>query len=537
VLAGVYVLMGVHVAHWKLAGRTLVPLELNEVMYTLELGIVTAGFLFMVAACLATLVFGRFFCSWGCHILALEDLCAWLLARAGIRPKPVRSRVLLLVPPAAMFYMFIWPQLARLAAGGPAPRVRILGDAEGWASFMTSEFARNLPGPWITLLTFAVCGFAIVYVLGSRAFCAYICPYGALFAVADRFAPGRIIAAGDCSNCGACTAACQSRVRVHTELLKFGTVVNPACMKDLDCVSACPTGAVRYGFTRPPLLRSLFGFRRARVPYDFGWFEDLLMAAVFVAALAVFRGLYDTVPFFLAMAVAGILAYVAVLCLRLVRRAHVRLNNFHLKRGRLTPSGWGLVAFAILAGVFCAHSGVVRYHELLADRTIATINHPQGVHPDAEAGLIASATHHLNWCERWGLYRSVQLDRRMAWLHQFAGDARQAEVRWRRVLAREPNDLQGRLDLASALLAQGRTDEARDELFAATRTPAPTRTSDKELRAAAHAALAELLAGEGRVRAAVDQLQTALQLRPHMEAWRSGLAALRAQLSHVPDAP
>ena len=119
----VYCLMGLHFAHWKIAGRTLAPLELNEVMHTFELGIVTAGFLFMTAAMLSVLIFGRFFCSWGCHILALEDLCAWLLRKIGIRPKPLRSRVLLLVPPAAMFYMFIWPQINRLLHGRRVGRV------------------------------------------------------------------------------------------------------------------------------------------------------------------------------------------------------------------------------------------------------------------------------------------------------------------------------------------------------------------------------------------------------------------------------
>src|SRR3990170_181184 len=75
-LASVYLLFGVHIAHWRLAGTTLAPLELNEVMYTLEAGVVTAGFLLMATLAVGTTIFGRFFCSWACHILALEDLCA-----------------------------------------------------------------------------------------------------------------------------------------------------------------------------------------------------------------------------------------------------------------------------------------------------------------------------------------------------------------------------------------------------------------------------------------------------------------------------
>ncbi len=173
VLATVYVLMALHILHWKLAGKTLAPLELNEVMHTLELGIVTAGFIFMCLAASSAAIFGRFFCSWGCHILALEDLCFWLLEKAGIRPQPLRSRVLRWVAPGAMFYMFLWPQISRLLSRRPRQELRINTEAEGWASFVTTDFWRNLPGPWITILTFAVCGFAIVYFLGSRGFCTY----------------------------------------------------------------------------------------------------------------------------------------------------------------------------------------------------------------------------------------------------------------------------------------------------------------------------------------------------------------------------
>ena len=120
-LLTIYVLMVAHLLHWRLAGTTLAPLELNEVMYTLEAGIVTAGFLFMALALVSVLIFGRFFCSWGCHILALEDGSAWLLRKVGIRPKPIRSRLLLLVPPAALFYMFLWPQIARIIESRAAP--------------------------------------------------------------------------------------------------------------------------------------------------------------------------------------------------------------------------------------------------------------------------------------------------------------------------------------------------------------------------------------------------------------------------------
>ena len=122
-------------------------MELNEVMHTLEVGVLTAGFLLMAAAALSVLVFGRFFCSWGVPTSwPWRDLSAWLLARARIRPRPVRSRVLALVAPGAALYMFVWPQLSRVLRGEPRPEIEVLTDSEGWASFVTTDLWRNLPG-------------------------------------------------------------------------------------------------------------------------------------------------------------------------------------------------------------------------------------------------------------------------------------------------------------------------------------------------------------------------------------------------------
>ncbi len=114
VLLSVHLLVAAHVTHFLIAGRTLSPVEPSEAMYTLELGQVNAGFLFLIVALLGTLVFGRFFCGWGCHIVALQDLCGWIMKKLGVRPKPFRSRLLVYMPLALAFYMFVWPTLRRL---------------------------------------------------------------------------------------------------------------------------------------------------------------------------------------------------------------------------------------------------------------------------------------------------------------------------------------------------------------------------------------------------------------------------------------
>src|SRR5205085_1339324 len=64
-------------------------------------------------AILSTLILGRWFCGWGCHIVALQDLCGWLMMKVGIKPRPFRSRALMWVPLGLALYMFVLPVVHR----------------------------------------------------------------------------------------------------------------------------------------------------------------------------------------------------------------------------------------------------------------------------------------------------------------------------------------------------------------------------------------------------------------------------------------
>lgn len=494
----VYFLMAIHIAHWYLAGRTLAPLEMNEVLYTLELGIVTAGFILMSLAVVSTALCGRFFCSWGCHILALQDLCAWLLSRARIRPKPVRSRILLLVPVLAMGYMFILPHIVRAVDRRPIPQFRVTSDGDGWSSFITSDFWRNLPGPGVSIATLAVCGFAMVYVLGSRGFCTYVCPYGAIFAAADRLAIGRIKAVGEwssCETCGLCTAACDSHIRVHQELTVFGRVVSPACLKDLDCVAACPQGLIAFGIARPSGLLSWRKWGRFGVPYDFSWQEDLAMAMTFIAALASLRGLYDTIPFFLSMGMSVVLAYGAVLTWRAWSRRDVRLNNLMLKRGgRLTPAGIALSFAATGAAVTTAHCGFIRWHEVAGARGFNSVASrlAQGDRAPS-AAEVSEVLGHLETCRRWGALHPPALSLRLATAYCWIEDPTHAEPHVRDWLAAHPEDHAWRLMLAAMLISRNEPCEAEYLIMQVlAETNDDPLDAPSQLRQAAHAMLSDV---------------------------------------------
>jgi polyferredoxin len=113
VLIAVQLLMIAHVVQWWITGETVTPIEPSELTETVRDGVINAGAIFFTAAMLSTLVLGRWFCGWGCHVVMLQDFCGWLLRKIGLRPKPFRSRLLVYAPLALALYMFVWPLVDR----------------------------------------------------------------------------------------------------------------------------------------------------------------------------------------------------------------------------------------------------------------------------------------------------------------------------------------------------------------------------------------------------------------------------------------
>jgi tetratricopeptide (TPR) repeat protein/ferredoxin len=376
-----------------------------------------------------------------------------------IRPQPIRSRALLWVPVVAMLYLFVWPQVLRQFDGSGLPTLHMQSDAQGWASFATNHFWRNLPGPGITILTFVVVGALTVYFLGTRSFCRYACPYGVIFGLADRVAPGKIKLVGDCSQCGLCTAHCQSQILVHREVARFGKVVDPQCLKDLDCVTVCPNQALAYGFTKPSFFQALLPKDREGRPYSFTWGEDVFIAASVLLLVVIYRGLYDAIPFLLAVAIAIILAALFVTAPRLGRRPTVRLANLLLKQeGRCTPHGWRFAALGAGLGLLSLHSGFVHYHTWTGRRALEQAVGGQAA--ETNPARLAEARTHLGLADRVGLWTSPRLGHDLATIHLLSGETAAAEADLKRILKKQPNDFPAAVRLGRLAVSQNRLAEA-----------------------------------------------------------------------------
>jgi polyferredoxin/tetratricopeptide (TPR) repeat protein len=466
VLIGVHLLVAIHVAHWLSSGETLSPLEPSESMAFSTRGVVNAGLVFFLLTIGSTLIFGRWFCGWACHLVALQDAARWLLLKLRITPRPLRSRTLLWVPLLAFIYMFVVPLVARLSSSASTQTSVHLQTTEFWSTFPT----------WpVALVTFLVAGFLCVLFLGSKGFCTYACPYGAIFGLADRVSPFRIRVTDACKSCGKCTASCSSNVLVHAEVRDYGMVTDPGCMKCLDCVASCPNDALFVGFGRPALLRKRTPTAKAapRKP-AFGWGEEAVLAVAFALAFLAFRGIYGVVPFLLTLGLAGLVAYGALLAVRLARRPSVKLLRWHLKkRGSLTRTGVGFVCFAVAFGALWLHSGLISANDWRAGVLHAqTASIQPGPHPwksqlarpavlsPGQRALAEDALRHATFVADTGLLPSARNDLRLAWLHLLLGHDAEAEARVLAVLAALPDATSVRADYGAFLLARRRPDEA-----------------------------------------------------------------------------
>jgi len=428
VLIALNLFMIAHFIQWWIVGKTISPIEPSETMYTLQNGALNAGFIFFTLAILATLVFGRFVCGWGCHILALQDFCGWLLKKMGLTPKPFRSRLLVYVPLLAALYMFVWPTAHRFFAppdDGPLiPHfTNHLVTTDFWATFATVSVA-------IPFLF--VCGFMTVYFLGQKGFCTYACPYGGFFGLADKISPGKIRVTDACNQCGHCTATCTSNVLVHAEVKNYGMVVDPGCMKCMDCVSVCPNEALYFGFGKPTLFVPKSNAIKRN--YSLTWPEEIAGGLTFGASFFAVRGVYGLVPFLMALGIASVTTFLALKTWRLVKERELAFYRFVLKTsGKIRAAGWAFAAFSILWLGMNAYCGFIRWQEHQGNRAyqslripdelaLAQLNPDRWLSPQDRQAIIDGKRH----CEtvlKFGLFRSSDTLAKLAWFEYLSGNA------------------------------------------------------------------------------------------------------------------
>ena len=424
-------LMVAHIIQWRIMGRTVSPIEPSETMHTLQRGAINAGFIFFSLAILATLIFGRFVCGWGCHIVALQDFCAWILKKIGLTPKPFRSRLLIYVPVIAALYMFVWPTAYRFFSS-VSPGLLI---PKFTNHLVTDNFWETFPSVAVAIPFLFICGFLTVYFLGQKGFCTYACPYGGFFGLADKLSPWKIRVTDACNQCGHCTATCTSNVLVHAEVKAYKMVVDPGCMKCMDCISVCPNDALYFGFGKPTVAVSKSSGIQKN--YSLTWPEEVLGAVVFLGSFLAVRSVYGLVPFLMALGCAASTTFLVLKSWRLLRARDVFFHRFNLKvSGKMEKGGWGFLAFSILWVGLNAHSGWVRYHEYAGDKAFQNIQIPDELalaqtNPDpwlspSDREIVLEGKNHFQAASHFGLFMNGDALSKLAWFEYLSGEAEQS---------------------------------------------------------------------------------------------------------------
>ena len=240
-LIGVQLLILAHI--YIFGDRIIGSLDFQEFFHAfVKYGIINAGVLLVILAFVTTLIFGRFFCGWACHFGAVQELAWWLLKKMGINPKTVNSSLVTILPLFILLNFYIAPNLAH-ALSSPWEGLSVnLGIPEIWAF---------LPGFVIGTLTFVVHGFLIVYFLGRKGFCRYICPWGAFLKLPNSLAMFKVRNTGGCIQSGNCTNNCPVGIDVSYEINNYNKVTNTNCTSCLICTEGCPSSAISYKWESP----------------------------------------------------------------------------------------------------------------------------------------------------------------------------------------------------------------------------------------------------------------------------------------------
>ena len=248
-LIGVQLLILAHI--YIFGDRIIGSLDFQEFFHAfIKFGIINAGVVLVILAFVITLIFGRFFCGWACHFGAVQELAWWLLKKMGITPKTLNSSLVTILPLFILLNFYIAPNLTH-ALSSPWERISVnLGIPEIWAF---------LPGFIIGTLTFVVDGFLIVYFLGRKGFCRYLCPWGAFLKLPNSLAMFKVRNTGDCIQSGNCTTNCPVGIDVSYEINNYSKVTNTNCTSCMICTEGCPTSALSYKWVSP--LKENFQFK------------------------------------------------------------------------------------------------------------------------------------------------------------------------------------------------------------------------------------------------------------------------------------
>lgn len=180
-------------------------------------------------------------CSWNCPCVGLRDT-------AG---EPWRERTVK-GPGAFVLQNFKW---VALASALPILWVLFFDPNAAWGGDYLMAF-------WAVHLNLYFASLFLIPLTGSRNYCRYLCPWGALYGLVGRLGFFKVAVDRDrCIPCNLCESACDMGIPLRQVLMDHGQIKLADCVGCGRCVQVCPRDAlhmedVRDWLRQLPFLRS-----------------------------------------------------------------------------------------------------------------------------------------------------------------------------------------------------------------------------------------------------------------------------------------
>lgn len=333
---GLHLAIVAHLVAWYVFDWTVIgAIDMQELFrHLIEQGTLTIGALFFLVLIAASLLWGRLFCGWMCHIGQIYDLTAPYLRKLGMGRFETR-----LGPLMALFILLFYYLRPSLEA---RKDVALHVD---WNATAPWEL---LPGPIIGVSVLLLVWVAMPLSMGPRAFCRNLCPWGVLLGLGNKLAPWKVRRSGNCTNCGACGPACPMDIDVSRMINTDFAVKSVACTGCMQCVTACPEDALSFSLptktNRAPRDLPLLA-QASRVP----WWQELAFWTLTLAVGLVYDELYG-LGIFMAYVLGTLLAWASI------RVASLRKT-------------W-MIALIVIAWGIVVKDGMADYHWRAGERSM-----------------------------------------------------------------------------------------------------------------------------------------------------------------------
>jgi len=207
----------------------------------LSRGVINAGFIFWISVFISTVLLGRAFCGWFCWFGGYLDLVEWGIGKLKIKIPRRMLLYLVAIPFVSLALKIYNTVLVKWLQGLPDTFIFRLADVEPWGGQQTGMSI---------VITLVMFGPVLLFVFGSRAWCRYLCPIGALLKVFGSLGVGKVRLVNDeCIGCGNCNRICDMQVDVLGELKSHGAIGSSNCIRCLKCIDKCPKGSIGFSLS------------------------------------------------------------------------------------------------------------------------------------------------------------------------------------------------------------------------------------------------------------------------------------------------